>query len=130
MSKKCYTMKGSTILENGDEITYWDCCYLLNELFEENESLREALEYIQNSITEHIKHQKTELGQKALKEIIEDYNEWIIGHKPSNKPDKYNPDYKTLYYNLLEQIDLAITTERTKIGQNVLKQLKEANTND
>ena len=47
----------------------------------ENENLKKQLDYIQNSINEHIKHQKTELAAKALKEIIEDYNEWILGHK-------------------------------------------------
>ena len=31
MSEKRFTMKGSTILENGEEITAWDCCELLNE---------------------------------------------------------------------------------------------------
>ena len=50
-------------------------------LEKENELLKKELDYIQNSITEHIKHQKTELGQKALKEIIADYNEWMLGHK-------------------------------------------------
>ena len=54
---------------------------LLNSLDDENEQLKKELDYIQNSITEHIKHQKTELGQKALKEVIEDYNEWLLGHK-------------------------------------------------
>ena len=48
---------------------------------QENENLKKQLDYIQNSINEHIKHQKTELGQKALQEIIEDYNEWLLGHK-------------------------------------------------
>ena len=47
----------------------------------ENENLKKQLDYIQNSINEHIKHQKTELAAKALKEIIEDYNEWMLGHK-------------------------------------------------
>ena len=51
------------------------------KLFNENEQIKQELDYIQNSITEHIKHQKTELGQKALKEVIKDYNEWMIGHK-------------------------------------------------
>ena len=50
-------------------------------LEKENELLKKELDYIQNSITEHIKHQKTELGQKALRKIIEDYNEWMLGHK-------------------------------------------------
>lgn len=52
-----------------------------DECRKENEQLKKELNYIQNSISEHIKHQKTELGQKALKEIIEDYNEWLLGHK-------------------------------------------------
>lgn len=54
---------------------------LLNEFQKENKQLKQQLEYIQNSISEHIKHQKTELGQKALKEIIKDYNEWLLGLK-------------------------------------------------
>ena len=48
---------------------------------QENENLKKQLDYIQNSINEHIKHQKTELVAKALKEIIKDYNEWMLGHK-------------------------------------------------
>ena len=31
MSEKRFTMKGSTILENGEEMTAWDCYELLNE---------------------------------------------------------------------------------------------------
>ena len=54
--------------------------YIL-QLLNENEQLKKQLEYIQNSISEHIRHQKTELGQKALRKIIEDYNEWLLGHK-------------------------------------------------
>ena len=62
--------------------TLYDIVFDRNEELEkENEELKQELAYIQNSITEHIKHQKTELGQKALKEIIEDYNEWLLGHK-------------------------------------------------
>ena len=40
MTKKRFSMKGSTILENNEEITAWDCCDLLNELHEENTSLK------------------------------------------------------------------------------------------
>ena len=58
-----------------------DIVNLLNYLSNENELLKTEIDYIQNSISEHIKHQKTELGQKALKEIIEDYNNWLLGHK-------------------------------------------------
>ena len=61
-----------------------DCTTLVysnQEYRQENENLKKQLDYIQNSINEHIKHQKTELGQKALRKIIEDYNEWMLGHK-------------------------------------------------
>ena len=51
------------------------------DLERKNKNLTKQLDYIQNSITEHIKHQKTELGQKALQEVIKDYNEWMLGHK-------------------------------------------------
>lgn len=52
-----------------------------HELWKENEQLKEQLNYIQNSINNAIKHQKTELQVKTLKEIIQDYNEWLLGHK-------------------------------------------------
>lgn len=55
------------------------------DLMEENEQLKKQLDYIQNSINKHIKHQKTELGQKALRKIIEDYNDWMLGHKELKK---------------------------------------------
>lgn len=61
-----------------------DCTTLIysnQEYRQENENLKKQLDYIQNSINEHIKHQKTELAAKALKEIIEDYNEWMLGHR-------------------------------------------------
>lgn len=44
MTEKRFSMKGSTILENNEEITAWDCCDLLNELHEENEQLQKELE--------------------------------------------------------------------------------------
>lgn len=47
-------------------------------LTRENKALKKELDFIQNSITESIKHQKTELAQKALKKIIEDYNNYLI----------------------------------------------------
>lgn len=58
-----------------------------HKVLKENEELKQQLDYIQNSISEHIKHQKTELGQKTLKEIIEDYNDWLLGHKELNVND-------------------------------------------
>ena len=54
---------------------------LINDLYNCAEQSKKQLEYIQNSISEHIKHQKTEIGKNALKEIIQDYNEWMLGHK-------------------------------------------------
>ena len=48
---------------------------------QENENLKKQLDYIQNLINEHIKHQKTELGQKSLREVIQDYNDWLLGHE-------------------------------------------------
>lgn len=87
-------------------ITYRECVDLLNQLNYENEQLRKdattliyanqdyrqqnqnlqkQLNYIQNSINNAIKHQKTELGQKALQEIIADYNEWMLGHKEAKE---------------------------------------------
>ena len=56
-------------------------CDILNELTDENKQLKQELDYIQDLITYHIEHQKTELGQKVLREIIRDYNAWLLGHK-------------------------------------------------
>lgn len=71
------------ILENFIDIeeTMNNLDYENQQLTIENAVLRKELDYIKDSITEAIKHQKTTIGQKALKEIIRDYNEWIIGHK-------------------------------------------------
>ena len=57
----------------------------IHGLKKENHMLKQQFNYIQNSISEHIKHQKTELGQKALQEIIADYNEWMLGHKEAKE---------------------------------------------
>lgn len=55
--------------------------YANQDYRQQNQNLQKQLDYIQNSITNAIKHQKTELGVKALQEIIADYNEWMLGHK-------------------------------------------------
>ena len=68
-------------LKQVNEMLQMDFTMTERNLIEGNEQLKRELDYIQNSITEHIKHQKTELGQKALKEVIKDYNEWLLGHK-------------------------------------------------
>ena len=62
-----------------------ECCKELNLLAEENKQLKKQLDYIQNSISNAIKHQKTEIGQKALMEVIGDYNEWMLGHRGDDK---------------------------------------------
>ena len=59
--------------------------YANQDYRQQNQNLQEQLDYIQNLISEHIRHQKTELGVKALQEIIVDYNEWILGHKEAKK---------------------------------------------
>ena len=48
MSEKRFSRKGSTILENGEEITAWDCCDLLNELSEENGQLKKVNNLLYN----------------------------------------------------------------------------------
>lgn len=53
----------------------------INELELENAKIYKELNYLQDSISNAIKHQKTELQQKTLQGIIEDYNEWMLGHK-------------------------------------------------
>lgn len=72
-----------------------ECSKYIKEVAKENEQLKstnmemedylgileEQLDYIQNSITNAIEHQKTKIGEKALKEVIKDYNEWMLGHK-------------------------------------------------
>lgn len=59
--------------------------YANQDYRQQNLNLQKELDYIQNSITNAIKHQKTELGVKALQEIIADYNEWMIGHKEAKE---------------------------------------------
>lgn len=51
LTEKRFTMKGSTILECGEEITAWDCCDLLNELNDENEQLKKELQRIYDIAT-------------------------------------------------------------------------------
>ena len=56
----------------------------LNHLQQQEKQIKagaEQLNYIQNSITNAIKNQKTKIGEKALRDVIEDYNEWMLGHK-------------------------------------------------
>lgn len=44
-------------------------------------SIIDQFNYIQNSIVDKIKNQKTKIGEKALREVLEDYDEWMLGHK-------------------------------------------------
>ena len=54
---------------------------ILEGLFDKSEQTAEQLNYIMNSISNALEHQKSKIGQKALQGIIEDYNEWMLGHK-------------------------------------------------
>lgn len=67
--------------KDDEPLTDEEVIVLLADLTAENKQLKQQLDYIQNSISNAIKHQKTELQQKALKEVIKDYNEWMLGHK-------------------------------------------------
>ena len=67
MIEKRFTMKGSIILENRDEITAWDCCDLLNELYEENEQLKEINRNL-GDFREFITEQNA-LNEKQKKEL-------------------------------------------------------------
>ena len=72
-----------------------ECSKYIKEVVKENEQLKstnmemedylgrleEQLDYIQNSITLKLLNQKTKIGEKALKEVVQDYNEWMLGHK-------------------------------------------------
>ena len=85
MTKKRFTMKGSTILENNEEITAWDCCDLLNELHEENEQLKEENKRLHTKIFEmrtNIALERTEISRetyttkKNAKEFLDDLEKW------------------------------------------------------
>jgi hypothetical protein len=54
MSEKRFSMKGSTILEDGEEMTAWDCCDLLNE----QQSIIEQLERKLELKTEEVEYLK------------------------------------------------------------------------
>ena len=47
---KRYSMKGSTILENDEEITPWDCYDLLNELYDEKTKLQKENEELKRKV--------------------------------------------------------------------------------
>lgn len=75
---KRYSMKGSTILENGEEITAWDCCDLLNELHSNVIYQRQNVDKLTQ------KNSELEYENKELKVTIselEDYNEKLFEDK-------------------------------------------------
>ena len=43
--------------------------------------LQKELDYLKDLILDSIENQKTEIGKKALRQVIEDYNEWMLAHK-------------------------------------------------
>lgn len=66
-------------------IEYSDECKILEMHLNYKEwkiqNLGRELDYLQNLISDKIKQQKSKLGEKALKDVIEDYNGWMLGHK-------------------------------------------------
>lgn len=42
---------------------------------------KKELDYLKDLISNSIENQKTEIGKKALRQVIEDYNEWMLAHK-------------------------------------------------
>ena len=72
MTEKRFTMKGSTILECGEEITAWDCCDLLNELHEENEQLQQRNDR-QAKQLDRLYSLIEEKNWRVLTDIIDDF---------------------------------------------------------
>lgn len=71
MTAKRFTMKGSTILENGEEITAWDCYDLLNELHSQNKRLKEKIQKERNSFRKTRERWSKEAEDK-IKELSEE----------------------------------------------------------
>lgn len=42
---------------------------------------KKELDYLKALISNSIEDQKTEIGKKALRQVIEDYNEWMLAYK-------------------------------------------------
>ena len=66
------------------KVTEADLLKKIRELEQENEQLRIQLNYIQDAITTSMQHQKAEIGKRALQKVIEEYNEYMLGHKKGN----------------------------------------------
>lgn len=69
-------------------MSFIDGINCLSEMDKETEALmyynlwlgtKEQLNYLQDLISDSIENQKTEIGKKALKQVIEDYNRWMLG---------------------------------------------------
>ena len=71
------------ILENFIDIeeTMNNLDYENQQLTIENAGLRKELDYIQDSITEAIANQKTDIAKNALREVIRNYNMYMLGHR-------------------------------------------------
>ena len=70
MTTKRFTMKGSIILENGEEITAWDCYDLLNELHSQNKRLKEKIQRERNSFRK-IQERWSKEAEDKIKELSE-----------------------------------------------------------
>lgn len=74
MIDKRFTMKGSTILENGEEITAWDCYDLLNELQKENDVLKQELK---TKAVVNRQYEELQTLKKKNKQLKQDNNALI-----------------------------------------------------
>lgn len=87
--------RGKFLLEEGEDVNYCEHSFsvdgegltnkevidLLYDINAEREQLQKELNFIQSTISDEIKHQKTEIGKKALKKIIAKYNDYLLGHE-------------------------------------------------
>lgn len=90
MTVKRFTMKGSTILENGEEITAWDCYDLLNELHLQNKRLKEKIQRERNSFRKTRERWSKEVEDK-IKELSEENEQLKEDNKILNRiNDKVN----------------------------------------
>ena len=66
---------------NPEEYKYYYVERMLERAQSRKYELQEELNFLKDLILDAIENQKTEIGKKALRQVIEDYNEWMLGHK-------------------------------------------------
>ena len=63
-------------LEEAQNLTMY-----MNVLEDENKSLTFELNHLKEIIYDASNHQKTRPGQKALQDVIKEYNDYLLGHE-------------------------------------------------